>query len=125
MYESVLENRQTEVSGDQSRFPFIVVEGLDGTGKRVELGILFYELCYGLSSGKTTATRILSQRLKATLTHTPPSCIDPLRNLYDDHILRSAYYAFGNYIAAIQISDYLKKQPVVLDRYLLLLIDAL
>lgn len=81
---------------------------------------VFHKLEYVtvLSSGKTTATRILSQRLNAALTHTPPSCMHPLRTLYDNHVLRSAYYAFGNYIAAIQISDSLRKQPVVLDRYI-------
>jgi hypothetical protein len=36
---------------------------------------------------------------------TPPESIKHIRHLFDDHPqLRSAYYALGNYIAALEVS---------------------
>jgi UMP-CMP kinase 2 len=79
--------------------PFIILEGLDGCGK------------------STTAKR-LAKTMHAVQWCTPPESIKHIRHLFDDHPqLRSAYYALGNYIAALEVSVLLKQQPVVMDRY--------
>lgn len=67
--------------------------------------------------GKTTVTRKLILQLNGVKWCTPPNDIRHIRDYFDDHPnLRTAYYALGNYIAALQISTLLKRKLVVMDR---------
>ncbi|ODN01933.1 UMP-CMP kinase 2, mitochondrial [Orchesella cincta] len=86
---------------DNVAFPFIVVEGLDGTGK-------------------TTLTRFLSSTLNMRIMGTPPKNFEVFikaRDFFDGQpeSIRRAYYSLGNYIAAHDFI--LSKQPAVMDRY--------
>ncbi|XP_044266337.1 UMP-CMP kinase 2, mitochondrial-like [Tribolium madens] len=79
--------------------PLIILEGLDGCGK-------------------SRISRELSAKLSAAKWGTPPDSIKHIRELFDDHpTLRTAYYALGNYIAALECTALLKQKPVVMDRY--------
>lgn len=84
----------------KGRFPVIVIEGLDATGK-------------------TTVTQSVSDSLKAVLLKSPPSCISQWRKIFDDEptIIRRAFYSLGNYIVASEIAKESTKSPVVVDRY--------
>ncbi|KAJ3654796.1 hypothetical protein Zmor_013959 [Zophobas morio] len=82
-----------------NRHPLVVLEGLDGCGK-------------------STVSKKLASKLQAERWCTPPESIKNIRHLFDEHaVLRTAYYALGNYIAALECSILLKKQPVIMDRY--------
>jgi len=85
---------------DPSIHPFVVIEGLDGTGK-------------------TTLTKYLSDSLGMKLISTPPKLpeFQQARNFFDDQpeSLRRAFYCLGNYLAAQDVIDV--KQPVVMDRF--------
>lgn len=80
--------------------PFIVLEGLDG-------------------SGKTTVSKKLATAINGVKCNTPPAVLQTLRPKFDAHppILRRAYYALGNYVIAKQIEETLKFSPVILDRF--------
>lgn len=86
---------------DDVPFPFIVVEGLDGTGK-------------------TTMTRFLSNTLHLRLMGTPPKNYEVFikaRDFFDGQpeSIRRAYYSLGNYLA---VHDFMtSKQPAVMDRF--------
>ncbi|XP_058935129.1 UMP-CMP kinase 2, mitochondrial isoform X1 [Kogia breviceps] len=84
----------------KGKFPVIVIEGLDATGK-------------------TTVTRSVSDSLKAVLLKSPPSCISQWRKIFDDEptIIRRAFYSLGNYIVASEIAKESTKSPVIVDRY--------
>ncbi|CAG2067603.1 unnamed protein product, partial [Timema podura] len=90
IYENQIEKNKSKLnltaSEDVKKHPFIVLEGLDG-------------------SGKTTLSKKLSSKLNAKKMSTPPSCLLTLREKFDTHpiALRRAYYALGNYIAAAEI----------------------
>ncbi|KAL1496986.1 hypothetical protein ABEB36_008023 [Hypothenemus hampei] len=79
--------------------PLIILEGLDG-------------------SGKTSMTRRLGDKLQLTKWKTPPESIRFIRNYFDNNLtLQNAYYSLGNYIAALELSCILPKNPVIMDRY--------
>lgn len=62
-------------------------------------------------------TTSLAKELNATLYYTPPECLSNIRPLFeDDRLLRTAYYAIGNYIAEMQLKLLLQEKPVILDR---------
>ncbi|KAG9336166.1 hypothetical protein JZ751_002513 [Albula glossodonta] len=84
----------------EGRFPVIVIEGLDATGK-------------------TTLTHSLTATLNATLLRSPPTCLSPWRPCFDSEpaLLRRAFYALGNYITASQIAAASEHSPVIVDRY--------
>ncbi|XP_055983496.1 UMP-CMP kinase 2, mitochondrial [Sorex fumeus] len=84
----------------KGRFPVIVIEGLDATGK-------------------TTVTQSVSDSLKAVLLKSPPACIGQWREIFDDEptIIRRAFYSLGNYIVASEIAKESTKSPVIIDRY--------
>lgn len=67
--------------------------------------------------GKTTVTRKLTMEINGIRWCTPPNDIRHIRDDFDEHpTLRTAYYALGNYIAALQLSTLLKRKTVVMDR---------
>ncbi|XP_050388609.1 UMP-CMP kinase 2, mitochondrial isoform X2 [Patella vulgata] len=82
------------------KFPFVVVEGLDG-------------------AGKTTLTGILQKKLGAVLYCTPPPIIGHLRKHFTSlpEIIARAYYQVGNCIVARQILEECQSKAVIMDRY--------
>ncbi|XP_062595615.1 UMP-CMP kinase 2, mitochondrial-like, partial [Saccostrea cucullata] len=82
------------------KFPFVVVEGLDATGK-------------------TTLTETLEKKMAACRYFTPPPPIQHLRKCFDDlpEIVRRAYYSIGNYIVSIAILKTCQEKPVIMDRF--------
>lgn len=84
----------------KGKFPVIVIEGLDATGK-------------------TTVTQLVAESLKAVLLKSPPDCVSQWRKLFDDEptIIRRAFYSLGNYIVASEIAKESTKSPVIVDRY--------
>ncbi|XP_048830766.1 UMP-CMP kinase 2, mitochondrial [Brienomyrus brachyistius] len=82
------------------RFPVIVIEGLDATGK-------------------TTLTESLKESLGGVLLRSPPLCLSPWRACFDAKpaLFRRAFYALGNYVTAAQISAESARAPVIVDRY--------
>lgn len=53
----------------------------------------------------------------ATLLKTPPQSVSDLRSFFDNQpLLRIPFYSLGNYIAELEIRDFLQRGPVVLDR---------
>uniref|UniRef100_A0A6P7FG20 UMP-CMP kinase 2, mitochondrial-like isoform X1 n=1 Tax=Diabrotica virgifera virgifera TaxID=50390 RepID=A0A6P7FG20_DIAVI len=100
IYEHAKENKnKSETSGDSRRHPFIVLEGLDG-------------------SGKSTVGSKFAKKINGRKWQTPPESIRHLRSLTDENrVLFSTYYSLGNYIAALEVQVALKDAPVVMDRY--------
>ncbi|XP_051832027.1 UMP-CMP kinase 2, mitochondrial [Antechinus flavipes] len=84
----------------KGKFPVIVIEGLDATGK-------------------TTVTEKVSKALKAVFLKSPPACVSQWRKIFDDEptIIRRAYYSLGNYIMASEIAKQSTQAPVIIDRY--------
>ncbi|XP_018121406.1 UMP-CMP kinase 2, mitochondrial isoform X2 [Xenopus laevis] len=89
-----------DTSAKKGRFPVIVIEGLDATGK-------------------STLTESLKDSLKATLLRSPPDCISKWRKTFDDEpsLIKRAYYAAGNYVGACEIAKASMNSPVIVDRY--------
>ncbi|CAG2197752.1 CMPK2 [Mytilus edulis] len=85
---------------NQIQHPFVVVEGLDATGK-------------------TTLTETLEKKLNAVRYYTPPPEVAHLRKFFDalPEIIRRAYYCIGNYIVAIQIARECQNKAVIMDRF--------
>ncbi|XP_074845040.1 UMP-CMP kinase 2, mitochondrial isoform X2 [Carettochelys insculpta] len=83
----------------KGKFPVIVIEGLDATGK-------------------TTVTQSVKESLNALLLRSPPTCISSWRKTFDDEptLIRRAFYALGNYIVASEIAKASTKSPVIVDR---------
>ncbi|KAJ8918426.1 hypothetical protein NQ315_008123 [Exocentrus adspersus] len=100
IYNSALDLYQrSQALGEMKKYPLIVLEGLDG-------------------SGKTSMTKCLARKLKAQKWRTPPESISHLRNVFDDNaVLRTAFYSLGNYIAALEVQLILRNEPVVMDRF--------
>ncbi|XP_061185634.1 UMP-CMP kinase 2, mitochondrial-like [Saccostrea echinata] len=106
--EELLEICDATVSSDfnleelkkKMKFPFVVVEGLDATGK-------------------TTLTETLEKKMSACRYFTPPPAIQHLREHFDNlpEIVRRAYYTIGNYIVSIAILKTCQERPVIMDRY--------
>ena len=84
----------------QLKHPFIVVEGLDGTGK-------------------STLTENLSKHFNGIAMVTPPPSISDIRQKFDHlpEIYRRSYYALGNYIAAEEVLQYSEEKIIVMDRF--------
>uniref|UniRef100_A0A803J9M7 UMP-CMP kinase 2, mitochondrial n=1 Tax=Xenopus tropicalis TaxID=8364 RepID=A0A803J9M7_XENTR len=91
---------QCDTGTKKGRYPVIVIEGLDATGK-------------------STLTESLRDCLKATLLRSPPDCISKWRKTFDDEpsLIKRAYYAAGNYIGACEIAKASMDSPVIVDRY--------
>lgn len=90
-----------------AKYPLIVLEGFDG-------------------SGKTSFSYILSKRLNAIRWCSPPKSIKHLRPYFNENKqYREAFYVIGNYICAYEISKFLQRKPVVIDRYWLSTISAI
>ncbi|KAF7704310.1 UMP-CMP kinase 2, mitochondrial [Silurus meridionalis] len=98
--ELVEEQKLESVSNHAKRFPVIVIEGLDATGK-------------------TTLTCSLQKALGAVLLKSPPQCLGDFRQRFDAEppLIRRAFYALGNYITAAQIARESAHAPVITDRY--------
>ena len=79
---------------------FILFEGLDRTGK-------------------STIAEKIAKLLDAKLLHSPPEVLVPFRKYFDtlDNTTNFSYYLTANQILDFKISEYLKKQNVVCDRY--------
>ncbi|XP_037384457.1 LOW QUALITY PROTEIN: UMP-CMP kinase 2, mitochondrial [Talpa occidentalis] len=84
----------------KGKFPVIVIEGLDATGK-------------------TTVTQAVAESLQAVLLRSPPACIGHWRQIFDEEptIIRRAFYSLGNYIVATEIARASAASPVIVDRY--------
>ncbi|KAL4624033.1 UMP-CMP kinase 2, mitochondrial [Arapaima gigas] len=84
----------------KGRFPVVVIEGLDATGK-------------------TTLTQSLKEALGAVLLRSPPQCLTPWRTCFDAKppLIRRAFYALGNYITGREIAVASTRGPVIVDRY--------
>ncbi|XP_036604132.1 UMP-CMP kinase 2, mitochondrial [Trichosurus vulpecula] len=84
----------------KGRFPVVVLEGLDATGK-------------------TTVARRVKKALNAVFLKSPPPCVTQWREIFDNEptIIRRAYYSLGNYIVASEIAEASTQAPVVIDRY--------
>uniref|UniRef100_A0A8D2DN73 UMP-CMP kinase 2, mitochondrial n=1 Tax=Sciurus vulgaris TaxID=55149 RepID=A0A8D2DN73_SCIVU len=84
----------------KGKFPVIVIEGLDATGK-------------------TTVTHAVSESLQAVLLYSPPSCIGQWRKIFDDQptIIKRAFYSLGNYMVASEIAKESTRSPVIVDRF--------
>uniref|UniRef100_A0A0V0GA91 Putative ump-cmp kinase 2 mitochondrial-like protein n=1 Tax=Triatoma dimidiata TaxID=72491 RepID=A0A0V0GA91_TRIDM len=69
--------------------------------------------------GKTTMSSMTSKELKGVQVATPPKSIQHLRARFDqcDPKLRRAYYALGNYMAAMEIEALLNEKHVIMDRF--------
>ncbi|XP_072263661.1 UMP-CMP kinase 2, mitochondrial [Pyxicephalus adspersus] len=80
--------------------PVIVIEGLDATGK-------------------TTLTESLKQHLNAALLRSPPDSISQWRKIFDEEtsLIKRAYYALSNYVAAVDIAKASEVSPVIVDRF--------
>ncbi|MCI4382760.1 hypothetical protein PGIGA_G00018420 [Pangasianodon gigas] len=98
--ELVEEQQLESNSSHDKRFPVIVIEGLDATGK-------------------TTLTCSLQKALGAVLLKSPPECLAQFRQRFDAEppLIRRAFYALGNYITAAQIARESSHAPVIVDRY--------
>ncbi|XP_052797628.1 UMP-CMP kinase 2, mitochondrial-like [Mya arenaria] len=95
----VIQSKVTEAEQDL-KFPFIVVEGMDATGK-------------------TTLTETIEKKMGAARYFTPPPQILQLRSHFDQYpeIVRRAYYSVGNYIVAMDIIKTCQTRPVIMDRF--------
>lgn len=81
-------------------YPFITVEGVQG-------------------SGHTAVSKILSQRLGGIHLSYPIKCLAPMSPFFERHklSLRRAYSALCNYAVSFQAKFYQQLTPVVTDRY--------
>lgn len=71
--------------------------------------------------GKSTISKILKERGFGVRWSTPPHDLLHLRAEFDsDPVLKTAFYALGNYIAAMQVSGVLRRHNVIMDRSILI-----
>ncbi|GJQ67383.1 hypothetical protein Trydic_g8267 [Trypoxylus dichotomus] len=98
IYDKTLLECAKNQGGDGKKYPFIVFEGLDATGK-------------------TTISRRISKKHSATLLRTPSASLAHLRDFFNDSSLRVPFYSLGNYIAELEVLQALQQGPVILDRY--------
>lgn len=104
-----------------SNCKFIVLEGLDGSGKDIEcLNSKVLKKLYTCTvhTGKSTIAKILNERGFGVRWCTPPHDLWNLRPEFDSNPdLKTAFYALGNYIAAMQVANILQRRNVVMDRF--------
>nr|DBA25797.1 TPA: hypothetical protein GDO54_010143 [Pyxicephalus adspersus] len=69
--------------------------------------------------GKTTLTESLKQHLNAALLRSPPDSISQWRKIFDEEtsLIKRAYYALSNYVAAVDIAKASEVSPVIVDRF--------
>ncbi|XP_054287458.1 UMP-CMP kinase 2, mitochondrial-like [Macrosteles quadrilineatus] len=93
-------SKSNEVVDRSKRKVFIVLEGID-------------------ASGKTTISGRLTRLISGQQLGTPPPALLGLREKFDAHSLelRRAYYALGNYLAAQQVREAYINKPVIMDRF--------
>ncbi|KAM5163731.1 UMP-CMP kinase 2, mitochondrial [Mantella aurantiaca] len=98
--EKLLELMNLSTIPEKGSYPVIVIEGLDATGK-------------------STLTEALKQHLKAALLRSPPDSISRWRKTFDEEtsLIKRAYYAFSNYVAAVDIAKASQESPVIVDRF--------
>lgn len=102
--DELLTSMITSISSNDSqkapKHPFIVIEGLDATGK-------------------STMSANLAKYLNANIMTTPPASVKHIRKEFDvySELCRRSFFAYSNYLAAEEIRELLKEKMVVLDRY--------
>ena len=98
--KNIPENFDVQEIQKQLKYPFVIVEGLDATGK-------------------TTLTETLEKKLEATRFYSPPPKVNHLRKIFValPEIIQRAYYCVGNFIAAIQIAKECQHKAVIMDRF--------
>lgn len=70
-------------------------------------------------TGKSTISKILKEKGFGVRWCTPPYDLRDLRSEFDANpALKTAFYALGNYIAAMQVASVLRRHNVVMDRWL-------
>ncbi|KAK9869495.1 hypothetical protein WA026_003248 [Henosepilachna vigintioctopunctata] len=98
-YNKIRETYSNKYERNGRRFPLIVLEGLDG-------------------SGKSTVGMRLAKKLGAERISTPPKSLSTFRSKFDGHFcLHAPFYYLGNYAAALEVDEILQKKPVVMDRF--------
>lgn len=97
---SMITSISTNDSQTAHNHPFIVIEGLDATGK-------------------STMSVNLAKYLNANIMTTPPASVKHIRKEFDvySELCRRSFFAYSNYLAAEEIRELLKEKMVVLDRY--------
>lgn len=87
--------------------------------ERRNQNILIYPLNSLFLEGKSTVSRLLSNRFDGIVMSTPGAQFLSLRSFFDKQPtpLRRAYYSLGNYAASLEIANALMKSMVVLDRF--------
>lgn len=84
------------------RFPFIVIEGIDGVGK-------------------TTCAELLTNEMGAILYKTPSGVFEKIRKGIEDlrdNQVRFTFYLASVFHASSEISKLVSQQPIVCDRYI-------
>ncbi len=87
---------------ENTLFPFVVLESIDGCGK-------------------TSISHNLASILGATLVKSPVEPLDAFRKVYDDcgnYTARYLYYLSTQVVSSARIAELRKSGPVVCDRYL-------
>lgn len=95
--------------------PFVVIEGLDGSGK-TWFHYSLNALILLATLGKTTLAKKIQQKYLMRPMETPPSVLSELREFFDSQTesLRRAFYSLGNYLASRNVLKC--KDPVIMDR---------
>ncbi|KAG8312973.1 UMP kinase activity protein [Homalodisca vitripennis] len=86
--------------GAPDRRPFIVIEGIKG-------------------SGKSATARLFTQKLNGTYLRSPPDYLAGIRGLMSmkPRLVRSAYHSLNNYLMAELVKSIVKTRLVVMDQY--------
>lgn len=95
-----LEKKTASSASPTNKYPVIVIEGLDATGK-------------------STLSANLAQKTGGHLLKSPPDCVSHLREDFDKlpSPLRRLYYSLSNYVFAAMIEECSETGVVVCDRF--------